>query len=906
MPNEQRAWHALTAEDALSSLGSGGEGLSEAEAASRLAEQGPNELPREKEVSRFFLFLKQFRGTLNYILFAAAALSWFTAHAFDAAAIVFVVLVNGVIGYAQERKAETAIARLRDMTEPMASVRRGGRLLRVPARDIVTGDLVVLAEGARVPADLRVIEAKEVRADESALTGESMAVAKAVAAVAADAALGDRTDLMHMGTLMTRGEAVGVVIATGQRTEFGRIAKQLIGIKRERTPFERRLDGLAGGLGIIAVLAAGLIFVVGVRRGLPIVDTLLFAVAAAVSSIPEGLPFVLIIVLSVGVQRMARRNAITRHLPAVETLGVVDVICTDKTGTLTENKMTVRRIALLDHPVQVTGEGWSSEGEFLVDDRRINLSEHPVLGHLLRAASLCAKATIQIERGKASAVGDPTEAALVVLGRKGGFDRAALERDERTLDEIPFSSDRKFRAVLHEYVAANGIKRREIMAVGAFEALSERATMAMDERGPDVLMPEGRARFETLNEEMASRAMRVVAVAVREVGADVEELRAEDVRELTLLGLVGMIDPPRQGIREAIARCRQAGIRVIMNTGDHKATAVAIAREIGLIDGAADGRVLTETEVAAMSDEELRARLADTAIFARVTPTTKIRVVMQLKALGHTVAMTGDGINDAPALKSADVGVSMGITGTDVTKEVADMVLADDDFSSIVNAVEEGRIVFRNVKQTTGFLVMTNAGEIVTMLSTLALGLPLPLLPAQLLWLNVVTDALTDEALALEPRHGGELLKPPRRKDARILSRNLIILIILTSILMAAGTIILFRATLDRAGLPAARTMAFLSMSFFQLWNVFNMRSTNKSLFSLGVLSNPWVPLTIALSIGLMAMIMYVPAFGPAFRLVPLGWRDWAVAIALSSSVLWLVEGYKCLVRKGLVPARWL
>ncbi|HJV33347.1 MAG TPA: HAD-IC family P-type ATPase, partial [Patescibacteria group bacterium] len=716
MPNDARAWHALTPEEALSALASGGEGLTEAEAASRLAEQGPNELPREKEVSRFFLFLKQFRGALNYVLFAAAALSWSTGHAFDAAAIVFVVFVNGVIGYLQERKAETAIARLRGMAEPMASVRRGGRLLRVPARDIVTGDVVVLSEGARVPADLRLVEAREVRADESALTGESMPVAKALAPVAAGAALGDRAGLLHMGTLMTRGEALGAVIATGPRTEFGRIAGQLMSIKRERTPFERRLDALAGSLGIIAVAAAGLIFAVGVRRGLPIVDTFLFAVAAAVSSIPEGLPFVLIIVLSVGVQRMARRNAITRHLPSVETLGVVDVICTDKTGTLTENKMTVRAIALLDHPVQVTGEGWSAEGEFLVGGERINLAEHPVLVHLLRASALCAKATIQIEGGVASAVGDPTEAALAVLGRKGGFDRAALERAERTLDEIPFSSDRKFRAVLHEYVAANGIKRREIMVVGAFEALAERATMAMDERGPDVLMPEGRARFETLNEEMASRAMRVVAVAVREVGPDVEDLRAEDVRELTLLGLVGMIDPPRKGIREALERCRRAGIRVIMNTGDHKATAVALAREIGLIDGAPDGRVFTETDVAAMSDEELRARLADAAIFARVAPATKIRVVTQLKALGHTVAMTGDGINDAPALKSADVGVAMGITGTDVTKEVADMVLADDDFSTVVNAVEEGRIVFRNVKQTTGFLVMTNAGEIVTML----------------------------------------------------------------------------------------------------------------------------------------------------------------------------------------------
>jgi Ca2+-transporting ATPase len=911
MPNDPsngapEAWHALTADEALARLEAGPEGLSSEEAARRLAEHGPNELPHEKGMSRLFLFLKQFRGTLNYVLFGAAVISWAVGHVFDAGAIVFVVFVNGLIGYVQERKAETAIAKLRDMAVPTAAVRRAGRVERIKASEIVPGDIVVLTEGARIPADLRILEAKDVRADESPLTGESVPVAKSVEPAEASASVGDRSSMLHMGTLLAAGEAVGAVVEVGIDTEFGRIAGELMEIKRERTPFELRLDRMAANLGVIAILAAGLIFFAGLKRDLPVIDTFLFAVAAAVSSIPEGLPFVLVLVLSVGVRRMARRNAITRHLPAVETLGIVDVICTDKTGTLTENKMTVREIGLLDHPVQVTGEGWSSEGEFLVEGARIHLGEHPVLNHVLRAATICAKASIQSEGGRLMAVGDPTEAALVVLGRKGGFDRARLGREERTLDEIPFSSDRKFRAVLHEYVAANGIRRREIMAVGAFETLSERATMTMSERGPDVLTPEIRKTFEAQHEAMASKAMRVIGVAVREVGPETSELRVEDVRDLSLLGLVGMIDPPRKGIRDALARCKQAGIRVIMNTGDHKATAVAIAREIGLLDGEAEGRVFTDAELAGLSEEEFRARVRDAVVFARVTPKTKIRVVDELQRAGHTVAMTGDGINDAPALKSADVGVAMGITGTDVTKEVADMVLTDDDFSSIVSAVEEGRIVFRNVKQTTGFLVMTNAGEIVTMLSTLALGLPLPLLPAQLLWLNVVTDALTDEALALEPKHGGELLNPPRRKDASILSKNLIVLIVLTSALMAAGTLLLFRWSLDRDGLERARTMAFLSMSFFQLWNVFNMRSTNKSLFSLGVFSNRWVPLTIALSVALMAMIMYVPAFQPAFRLVPLGIADWALAAVVSSSVLWLVEGYKILVRREIIPISWL
>jgi len=906
MPSDRRPWYALTAPEALDALGSGADGLSAQEAAARLAEHGPNELPREKEPSRFLLFLKQFGGTLNYVLFAAALVSWLTGHVFDAGAIVFVVFVNGVIGYVQERKAETAIARLRDMAVPTAAVRRDGRVERIPAAGLVAGDIVLLSEGARVPADLRLIEAKDARADESPLTGESVPTSKSTEAAAEGAAVGDRVGMLHMGTLLVAGEAVGVVVATGVDTEFGRIAGHLMEIKRERTPFERRLDRMAGTVGLVAVGAAGLIFLVGLWDGLPVVDTFLFAVAAAVSSIPEGLPFVLIIVLSVGVRRMARRNAITRHLPAVETLGVVDVICTDKTGTLTENKMTVREVGLLDHAVSVSGEGWAPEGEFKVEDALVHIGEHPVLSHVLRVSAICSKATIQVENGRAFAVGDPTEAALVVLGQKGGFDRTKLGEGERTLDEIPFSSDRKFRAVLHEYVAANGIRRREIMAVGAFEVLSARSTMAMSEKAPDVLTPELRGRFEARHEDMASKAMRVLAVAVREVGPEMNELRVEDVQELSLLGLVGMIDPPRKGIKDALERCRRAGIRVIMNTGDHKGTAVAIAREIGLLDGPAEGRVFTDADVAAMDDETFRDRLKDAAIFARVTPETKIRVVDALKAEGRTVAMTGDGINDAPALKSADVGVAMGITGADVTKEVADMVLVDDDFSSIVSAVEEGRIVFRNVKQTTGFLVMTNAGEIVTMLATLILGLPLPLLPAQLLWLNVVTDALTDEALALEPRHGGELLHPPRRKDTPILSRNLMVMILLTSSLMAVGTLILFKVFLDHRGLEMARTMAFMSMSFFQLWNVFNMRSVDRSMFGLGFLTNKWVLGTIALSIALIAMIMYVPGFRPAFHLVPLDFTGWAEAILISSSVLWAVELYKILVRRKVIPASWL
>lgn len=900
--------HAKKAEDVLEELGSRSGGLTEAEAKARLEKYGPNDLPKGKEQSLLLLFLGQFTTSLNYVLFAAAGISWYTGHAFDAGAIMLIVVFNGLIGFYQERRAEKAIEKLQDLSVPHVNVRRGGQVARIRSVELVPGDIVLVAEGVRVSADMRILSEHDLRADEAALTGESVPVSKSADAIGLKAAIGDRKNILYRGTLLTSGEGTAVVVKTGSKTEFGRIAKSLSEIKREKTSFERRIDRLGRALGIIAVLAAGLIFVVGILRGLEVLEMFLFAVATAVSAIPEGLPIVLIIVLSVGVWRMAKRNAVTRHMPAVETLGVVDVICSDKTGTLTENKMTVRRIATVDHTIDVTGEGWKPEGDFLMKNKKIQLAEHPVISHILRTAALCNEAGIEKHEDHLVAIGDPTEAALIVVGQKGGFEKSEMLSTERTIDEIPFSSERKFRAILHRYTGTDEKPVHEIMVVGAYEKLLGMSDRLMSENAPKELTPQDAAVFDRMNEELAGEAMRVLAVAVKEVPADMEELHEDDLKGMVMHGLIGMIDPPREGIKESVRMARAAGIRLMMNTGDHRATAVAIAKEIGMLDEDEEtkGRVFTDHEAQAMSDEELSAVLEKAVVFARVTPQTKLRIVTLLQEKGHAVAMTGDGINDAPSLKQADIGVAMGINGTDVTKEVADMVLADDNFNSIISAVEEGRIVFRNVKQTTGFLVMTNAGEIVTLLSTMLIGLPLPLLPAQVLWLNIVTDGVTDNALAVEGEHGDELRSQPRKKDSPILTKDLLILTLLTAALMAGGTILLFSWALGQNGIGYARTVAFLSMSLFQLWNIFNMRSAKLSILTLGFFSNRWIVGAVGLSLSLIAMIMYVPFFQPFFKLEPVGLFEWGIAALVSSSVIFLVEGYKVLIRRKVIPESWV
>jgi len=900
-------FHAQEAEAVLKILQTDPEqGLSVVEAAERLAKYGRNELLKEKKPSVVWLFFKQFHNGLTYILLAAALLSLYVGHANDAVAILIVVLFNTIFSFVQERRAESAIAKLSDLVVQESSVVRGGEVLRVTAATLVPGDVIILHEGDRVTADARLFSCKDLRVDQSSLTGESLPVAKSTPPLAAATVLPERKNMVWAGTTVTAGSGRAVIIETGTRTAFGQIAVSLGAIRRQRAPFESRIDRLGWSLGILSVVLAAVILLVGWRIGFSLIEMFFYTIAIAVSVIPEGLPAVLAVVLAIGVQRMARKKAIIRHIPSVETLGIADVICTDKTGTLTENKMTVREIVLAEHDISVSGEGWEPKGDFRIAGRHLLPLEIPEASLLLKAAAVCNDASLERRDGRADIVGDPTEAAMAVVAAKAGLDKRRLEGEFREIDEIPFSSERKYRATLDEQTDMEGRKSAVVFVIGAFETLVAVSSKVMVKGKAVKLDAELEERFQSSNERLGGQAMRILAVAAKTVPIGKSSIGDADIADLTLLGLVGMIDPPRIGVPEAISRCRGAGIRVIMITGDHKATAVAIAKEIGLLGPGKPAGVHTEAEIAGMSEDEFVKKLRHAVIFARVSPITKLRIVSGLQKLGHTVAMTGDGVNDAPALKRADIGVSMGITGTDVSKEVADMVLADDNFITIVNAVEEGRVVFRNVKQTTSYLFTTNMAEAVTILAAIAAGLPLPLLAAQILWMNLVTDGLPDIALATEPADETVLSEPPRRRNSHFITPSTWIFTAMTSILMCGCTILLFTRALGDGDIEYARTIAFTTMAVFQLWNILNMRSVSVSIFKLGLFSNLYVVAAITLSLGLQIAVLYLPFLRSAFRTVPMGFADWALILLISSSILVVGEGYKLLIRHGVVPRSWV
>ncbi|PIY62087.1 ATPase [Candidatus Uhrbacteria bacterium CG_4_10_14_0_8_um_filter_58_22] len=895
--------HAQPADEVVSQLSVDPvHGLTLEEAALRLAECGPNELPKPKKRSPLLLFFGQFNNRLIYILLAATVISFLSGQRNDAYGILLAVLVNAVFGFWQERKAEVAIEQLQAMIVPESTVLRDGNVCRLRSAEIVPGDILLLQEGDRIPADGRLVSSKDLRTDESSLTGESGSVRKGPESVGAAVGRSDMTDMVWMGTSVVAGTVRAVVTATGTRTAFGGIAVSLSSIREEPSPLQKRIDRLGQKLGLASVVLAGVVFMFGWLDGFSLQEMFFFSVALVVSIIPEGLPAVLAVVLAIGVQRMAKRNAIIRHVPSVETLGVTDVICTDKTGTLTENKMTVRQLHVDGRDWSVTGEGWKPEGAFMIGGRKVHPAEMPTLNRLLKAGVTCNHASLTVKDGRPDVIGDPTEAALVVMGAKAGFDRQELLAEFKLVDEIPFSSTRRYQARLVESRSLDGVRKRQLFVVGAFETLRSRSVSVGSDGGP-LSLAEAEDDLDAAVDRLGERAMRVLAVACRAVSADEpSSIGDADVYGLELLGLVGMVDPPRVGVAEAIAKCRRAGVRVMMATGDHKATALAIARQVGIIDGdcsvGGPRGVFTDQEVATMSDDQFDLVLGSASVFARVSPETKLRIVERLELAGHVVAMTGDGVNDAPALKRASIGVSMGIGGTDVSKGVSDMVLADDNFISIVSAVEEGRIIFRNVKQTVGYLFMTNIGEAVTVLVSLIAHFPLPLLPAQILWMNLVTDGLPGVALATERRAKDVLDRSPHSREAPILTRRVLFLTVITAALMCLGTLGLFSWALRSGDLSYARTVAFTSMVVFQLCNVFSMRSIRTSIFRLGFLSNGYVFLAVVASMLMQVAVLYLPPLQRIFRTVPLGLVDWAAIVVVSSSVFFAVEIYKWFLRR--------
>ncbi|HEU6444576.1 MAG TPA: HAD-IC family P-type ATPase [Gaiellaceae bacterium] len=889
------SWHAADSGAVLTELGTSPEGLSAAEAASRLERHGPNVLPRAGADGPLRLLFRQVHNPLIWVLVAAGALAIALGKPIDGAVVLGVVVVNALIGFVQEFRAGKAIEALIEMVPDEATVLRGGARVSVDATMLVPGDVVLLASGDKVPADLRLLAVRGLMVEEAALTGESVPVAKSADTVAEESALADRTSMAYAGTLVTAGTAEAVVSATAAATELGRISSLLEGASQLETPLTRAMKRVATWLTIAISSVAALLFAIGLARGYPLVDAVLAAITLAVGAIPEGLPAIITIALAIGVQRMAHRRAVIRRLPAVETLGSTTVICTDKTGTLTRNEMTVKALwTPAGGHFGLTGVGYAPEGALECEGLALDESPQDATA-LLRAAVLCSDATVTSAEGGWRVAGDPTEGALVVAARKAGLDPEAERFRLPRLDAVPFESEHRFMATLHE---------GELLLKGAPEVVLARC------RDIDV----GTVAAEV--DDLAEHGMRVLAVArAAHVGATIEADHLDGGFEL--LGLIGMIDPPRPEALEAVGVCHAAGITVKMITGDHPATAEAIARELGILNQR--GRALTGVELGVMDDDELAAAAAHTNVFARVAPEHKLRLVRALQAQNHVVAMTGDGVNDAPALKQADIGVAMGITGTAVSKESADIVLADDNFASIAAAVEEGRRVYDNLIKALAFVLPTNVGfALVILVSVLFFpienGVPLlPMEPVQLLWINLVATVALALPLAFEAKEPDLMRRPPRRPESPILSRFVLARTVLVAALMTAGALGLFLweyyIEIDRGVAPAtalaeAQTMAVTTVILFQIFYLLNCRSLRDSVFAIGLWTNPAVYIGIGTLLLLQLGFVYLPFMQELFGTAAIAAEAWLAALAVALIVLPVITLEKRLRQRRHVQQR--
>lgn len=893
----KRNYHALSIAETFSALQSTMSGLTTDEALVRQKKYGKNMISEKGGRSPFFAFLKQFNSFLVYILLVAAGISYSFGHTVDVYVILVVIFSNACIGFFQEFRAERAIGALKKSIVFHAMVYRNGELSELDSSELVPGDVVLLDSGDRVPADMRVVKEKNVTLVEAALTGESLPVNKKIDSCAPEAVLADRTNMMWMGTFVGAGSAVGVVTAIGNDTAIGDIATTLKNIATKKSHFSEKADVMAIQMGSIAVLMAVIVFSIGYFiRGFTFPEIFLFTIASLVSGVPEGLPAILAVVLAVGAYRMSRRNALIRSLPATETLGIADVIMTDKTGTLTQNAMMVEQIAVASEDVvTVTGEGFLPHGDFSRKGELLVPLEDPLLAKLFHIGALCNSSRLIKEGGEYRIAGDPTEGALVVVAEKAGIRERVLYSHERVIENIPFDTERRYHAAFIEIggdasKGAGGV-HKEAYFVGAPEEILAKSVSYFHRDGVIPLTNDARDHIEAQVEAMADKTLRTIALAYREVHVGAEVLSEDLSRDLIYVGVVGMRDPIRPDVAEAVARAQGAGVRVIMTTGDHAVTARAIGREVGIIQDAS-AVVLTESDVVAMDEEAFAAAVREVSVFARLSPKTKMRIAEALQKDGHVVAMTGDGVNDAPALARADVGIAMGKNGTDVAREASAVVLSDDNFTSIVNAIEEGRIVFKNARHAGAFLATTAFAEHVTIVTTMAIGLPLPLLPTQILWLNLVTGGTAGVPLALEPGHGDALLEKPRNKKENILSKTIIPFLFILVGIMVIATVAVFQWFLPE-GLGKARTGAFAIMSFTQLFNVLNMRALRRSVFSIGLFSNRAVLWGLGIALIGQAAVFYVPFFRNAFHFELLSFFEMFFLILISSLVLWFGEAYK-------------
>lgn len=889
-------WHMMEVQQCLDHLEvDPSVGLSETEVWQRQVQHGPNELEVARRISPWAILLEQFKDVLVVILLVATVLSAILGHGIEAIAITVIVLFAVLLGFIQEYRAERAIEALRQMAAPTATVLRGGEEREIPARDLVPGDIIFLHAGDRIPADARVLESFNLQAEEAALTGESLPVEKHIAALTEGAwAPGDRKNIVYSGTAVTYGRGRAVVTATGMMTEFGKIAQLLHTVETGKTPLQHNLDRVGHVLARAALVVVLIIVGLGLLRGQPLIEMFIFGIALAVAVVPEALPAVVTISLAIGVQRMVKRSALVRRLPAVETLGSVSVICSDKTGTLTKDEMTVRKLFAEGQMVTVSGAGYKPEGTFFKN----GMSTEPTEGvtGLLMAAALASDAHL-IHSGNGpdsthdgsygwSIKGDPTEGALIVAAAKAGLQKSALDAQYPRVGEIPFTSETKRMTTLH-----TDNQGMVAYSKGAPEVILESCTHERTQSGVIELDAAGREMILETARQMASEALRVLAVAAR-TGAELENAE----QEMTFLGLVGMIDPPRPEAKAAIQKCEQAGVKAVMITGDHPLTAQAIAEELGLLK---TGHVVTGAELEAMDDSELAQKVDSIEVYARVSPAHKLRVVTALQQQSYSVAMTGDGVNDAPALKKADIGIAMGITGTDVTKEAAAMMLTDDNFASIVAAVEEGRGVFGNIKKYLMYLLSSNIGEIGLMAGATLLGLPLPLTAVQILYVNLATDGLPALALAVDPPEDDLMRRPPRDSKQGIFTRPVTVLMVVGGLWSAIVNLGLFAwARSSGRSIEEAMTMTFVSLVLIQFFKAYNFRSDRHSVLR-RPFANKWLNRAIVWELVLLLLIVYLPFLHEPFGTFSLPWEDWLIVGGVALTISPVIELVKWMERRG-------
>ncbi|MDO8715968.1 MAG: cation-translocating P-type ATPase [Dehalococcoidales bacterium] len=896
-----KTWHTLEVSEVIASLNSGTSGLSREEAERRLAEFGPNELTEKHKVSPWAIFGEQFKNFLIIILLIAAILSGVLGEVADAIVIFVIVLFAAILGFVQEYRAEQAMAALKRMASPVATVIRDGEEIDIPSRELVPGDIILLQTGDSTPADSRIIEAVNLKLSEASLTGESEPVDKTMDSLPDASGVGDRRNMVYMGTSVVYGRGSAVVTATGMATEFGKIAVMLQSVEEEKTPLQVNLDRVGKGIAIAALVLTFALAVVGVIRGHGIVEMFVWAVSLAVAAVPEALPAVVTISLAIGVQRMVKRHALVRRLPAVETLGCTTIICSDKTGTLTQNQMTVKQLYTDDKSIEVSGTGYEPKGSFLLNTLAFEPLKDIHVETLLRIGNLCNDSHLHLEDGEGrwQIKGDPTEGALLVAAAKAGMVHEDELRQYPRVNEMPFSSETKMMTTLHRTHADKYVAYSK----GAAEVILDSSSRVFRNGTAQGLGSAEREKLHDITRDMASRGLRVLGLAYKLVS------HPNDIpdRELVFVGLVGMIDPPRDEVKGAVRLCDQAGIKSVMITGDHKLTAMAIARELGLLK---DGLAFTGAELDRLSDREFEDVVEQIQVYARVSPAHKLRVVEALAKKGHVVAMTGDGVNDAPALKKSDIGIAMGITGTDVSKEAADMVLTDDNFASIVAAVEEGRGLYDNIKKYLMYLLSSNLGEILVMAvvvlfgGLLGTGGDLPLIAIQILWVNLATDGLPAIALAVDPAAPDIMQRRPRPRNESVFTRPVLGLITVGGVWsMLVNVAIFVWAIRSGKSLIEAQGLVFMTLILIQFIKAFNYRSDRLSLFKIGILGNKWLIGAVLVSFGMTVPILYVPVLQEVFHTYPLPLVDWIIVLVSAATIFPVLEISKLVIRRRTTPA---